>query len=374
MGYRKVHAKYNLNAGLSLNPSMSRSVNLTNPDKNIPTRNVLNYAPYLRFRYKFSKNTTANADYFGRSSQPSMSQLQPVVDTSDPMNIVVGNPGLAPSFNHRLRLRFQTFDPDCQQSIMVMGHASYTQDDIVSNVVYDRETGARQTRYANVDGNWEAALMNMFSRPLRNKAFTINNFLRLSYRNQVGYVDGLHNRSGNFSLSESFGIAFRPKDLELELRPRYTLSNITNAIQSGQNRTTHSYGGSLNATYYTPFGLVLATDLNYSANTGYSDGYDSDQWMWNASISYMFLRNKNATVALKGYDLLQQRKSIWRTETAQAITDSQYNTLTRYFMLTFTYKFTTFGGGGENNPSVDTDFMRRGPRGGGPGGHGGRRF
>ena len=374
VGYRKVHAKYNLNAGLSLNPSMSRSVNLTNPDKNIPTRNVLNYAPYLRFRYKFSKNTTANADYFGRSSQPSMSQLQPVVDTSDPMNIVVGNPGLAPSFNHRLRLRFQTFDPDCQQSIMVMGHASYTQDDIVSNVVYDRETGARQTRYANVDGNWEAALMNMFSRPLRNKAFTINNFLRLSYRNQVGYVDGLHNRSGNFSLSESFGIAFRPKDLELELRPRYTLSNITNAIQSGQNRTTHSYGGSLNATYYTPFGLVLATDLNYSANTGYSDGYDSDQWMWNASISYMFLRNKNATVALKGYDLLQQRKSIWRTETAQAITDSQYNTLTRYFMLTFTYKFTTFGGGGENNPSVDTDFMRRGPRGGGPGGHGGRRF
>ena len=110
---------------------------------------------------------------------------------------------------------------------------------------------------------------------------------------------------------------------------------------------------------------MLATDLNYSANTGYSDGYDSDQWMWNASISYMFLRNKNATVALKGYDLLQQRKSIWRTETAQAITDSQYNTLTRYFMLTFTYKFTTFGGGGENNPSVDTDFMRRGPRGGG---------
>ncbi len=55
VGYRKVHAKYNLNAGLSLNPSMSRSVNLTNPDKNIPTRNVLNYAPYLRFRYKFSK-------------------------------------------------------------------------------------------------------------------------------------------------------------------------------------------------------------------------------------------------------------------------------------------------------------------------------
>ncbi|MDE5958813.1 MAG: outer membrane beta-barrel family protein, partial [Muribaculaceae bacterium] len=133
IGYRKVAAKYNLNAGISFNPSMSKSVNLTNSDKTIPTRWVWNYAPFLRFRYKHSKQTSLNMFYFGRSTQPSLTQLQPVADTSDPMNIVQGNPSLDPSFTHSLRLRYQTNDPDKQQSIMVMGFAQMEQNAVVSN-------------------------------------------------------------------------------------------------------------------------------------------------------------------------------------------------------------------------------------------------
>lgn len=370
-GYKKVNAKYTLNAGMSLNPSMSRSTNLTNPDKTIPTRWVWNYAPFLRLRYKFSKSTTANADYFGRSEQPTLTQLQPVTDSSDPMNVIVGNPGLNPSFTHRLRLRFQTFDSDRQQSVMIMGGATMVQNEIVSNTYLNHLTGARETHYANVNGNWNADLMNMFSRPLHNKAFSVNNFVRLAYQNRIGFVDGVRNRSGNFSLTESFSLAFRPDNVELELRPRYTLSTTSNTIATTANNTVHTYGASLNASYYTPFGLVIASDLNYSNSSGYSSGYDAEQWMWNASLSYMFLRGKNATIALKGYDLLQQRKNISRTETAQYLQDSRYNTLTRYFMLTFTYKFSTFGG---KIPQVSgDDFMRGpgGPRGGGPGGPGG---
>ncbi|MDE7388028.1 MAG: TonB-dependent receptor, partial [Muribaculaceae bacterium] len=342
VGYKKVNAKYTLNAGIGFNPSMSKSVNLSDHRKDQPARHVWNYAPFVRFNYKFTKQSSANINYFGRSSQPSLTQLQPVTDNSDPMNVIKGNPNLDPSFTHSLRARFQFYNPDKQQSIMVMAFGSLTQNAIASKMTYDPTTGARVTEYENVNGVWEGTAMTMYSRPLRNKMWTVNNFLRLNANRQVGYVSSRINRSTRLGLSESFGIAFRPSDLEVELRPRYTLSTIRNTISTNSDNTTHTYGASLNATYYTPIGLVLATDLNYSNTRGYSDGYDPEEWMWNASLSYMFLRDKSATIALKAYDLLQQRKSISRSETAQAITDVSFNTLTRYVMLTFTYKFNTY--------------------------------
>lgn len=375
IGYRKVHKKYTLNVGVSLNPQTSRSTNLTNPEKTIPTRTVWNVSPFARFRYKFSKQTTLNANYFGRSSQPSMTQLQPVADTSDPMNVVIGNPALNPSFTHSFRGRFATFDSDRQQSIMVMAFAGFTQNAIASNITTDKTTGARTTRYENVNGNWNFGLFTLFSRPLPNKAWTFSNNLHFNFRQDMGFTDGVRGRSQTTRAGESFAIAFRPTNLELELRPRYDIQYSTNTLRGVPTSTVHTYGGSFNGTWYTNFGLVLSTDLTYSANSGYSAGFNTKEWMWNASISYMFLRGKNATIALEGKDLLNQHQSISRSETAQAITDTENMILGRYAMLTFTYNFSTFQGGATPKGG-DDDFMRQGPPGAGmrpPHGPGGPR-
>ena len=92
-------------------------------------------------------------------------------------------------------------------------------------------------------------------------------------------------------------------------------------------------------------------------DSGYSAGYNTDQWMWNASIAYQFLHGRSATLMLKVYDLLQQKTNIRRTITANYIDDIEYNSLTRYFMLTFTYRFNTFGKGNEPQGRIN---MHRG--------------
>ena len=143
----------------------------------------------------------------------------------------------------------------------------------------------------------------------------------------------------------------------------WRMQTTFNSLENIGTTTIHNYGGMFNGSWYAPFGLVLATDLNYTASSGYSEGYNVNQWMWNASISYQFLRDRSATVMLKVYDLLQQKSNIQRSVTANYIDDIEYNSLTRYFMLTFTYKFNTFGKG--NQPESRNDF-RHGP--GGPGG------
>jgi len=345
VGYKHTGRRGNLDVGLAFVPQMSRSVDLINSARNI-SRSVFNYAPFLRYRLKFSKSRSLHAFYNGRSSQPSMTQLQPVEDRSDPMRIVVGNPDLKPTFTHNVHFRFQDFNQDAQRSIMAMLFANMQQNAIVSRTDYNGETGGQRTTYANVNGVWNVRAMNMISLPLpRYRTLTFNNHLMLSYNSTTGYNNGQLNRAGTFGLRESFGIAWRPDNLELELRPSYSLQNTVNSVQQGANRTVHTYGGSFYGTYYTPFGLVISTDLQYDATSGYSAGYDTRTWTWNATLSYQFLRDRSATVSLKAFDILGQRSNVQRTVTANYIDDARYNSLTRYFMVSVSYKFNTFGKG-----------------------------
>ena len=344
VGYKKVSKAYTLDAGLSLVPTMQKSHNISNPDKDIPESWVWNLAPFVRYRLKMSKSRSLNVNYMGRSSQPTMAQIQPVPDYSDPLNIVIGNPNLKPTFTHNVNVRFQDFNMEAQRSIMLMGFVRYNQNSIVSNTTFDPETGGRITNYTNANGVWNARLMNMISMPLRNKAFSFSNHLFGFYSATVGSNNGNLNRSGSFMVGESFSFAWRPDYLEFELRPFYNLQIVRNTVQTASNRDVHTYGGTFNATYNAPFGLSVNSELSYSGTQGYSVG-EPNQWLWNASIGYSFLKGKAATISLKAFDLLQQRENVRRNVTANYIDDTEYNSLTRYFMLNFTYKFNTFGAG-----------------------------
>lgn len=372
MGFKHVSKSSSVDVGLSLVPQTSKSKNLLNDAKSIPSRNVFNFAPYLRYRYKMGKSRSLNLDYMGRSSQPSMTQLQPVADMSDPLRIVIGNPDLKPSFSHNVRFRFQDFNADAQRSIMAMVDGTLNQNSIVSKTTYNDQTGGQTTTYENVGGVWNIRGMNMLSMPLRNRQFMFNNFVMVNYSTAVSFNNGERNRSGSLFLREQPGISWRPDNIELELRPFYSLQTVNYSLPTTSGRTVHSYGGNFSGTYNAPFGLSVGTDLEYSATSGYSQGYDSKQWMWNATLSYSFLRGRAMTLSLKAYDLLQQKSNIRRNVTANYTDDTRYNSLTRYFMLSVSYKFNTFGSG--NQPKDRNRFQggHDGPP-GPPPGHPGRR-
>lgn len=344
IGFKQNRKKYRLNVGFSVDPTMMRSKNLINSEKDIPERWVWNYSPYLRFRYTVSKTNSLAIDYRGRSSSPSMTQLQPVPDLSNPSRIVVGNPNLVPSFNHRISVRYNNFNQQKQSSIMAFGNINVTQNSIVSKTTYDSSTGKQTTTYDNVNGVWNADGMMMYTSPIGNRGWRWTNNVFARYSRAVGYNNGEENRSGTLMLSETPSIAFRTDIVDVELRPYYNFQQTRNSLQS-TNSDIHTYGGSFNANYYTPFGLSIGSDITYSASNGYADGYDNNQWLWNASLSYEFLKNKSATISVKAYDLLQQKKNVSRNITANYIEDREFNTITRYFMLSFSYRFQRLGKG-----------------------------
>lgn len=374
-GYVRTTKEMNLNAGIELTPSSSKSIDLINSARNIPRRNVLNFAPYLRFRYKFSQNSSMQIRYNARSSEPSMTQLQPVADESDPMNIKVGNPDLKPTFSQRLFATYNDYDMDTQRSLFAMINGSYTINNIISKTTTDPTTGARTSTYTNTSGNFSIMARGMYNQPLRNKNWRIFANLMLNYGTSDSYINGLFNHSGNFNIGPRAGVTFSTEVIQISANPTYSWQLATNSLANQPNRTNSSYGFDTDLTLIFPFGLQFTTDLNFSKTAGLSAGYDSKSWIWNASLEYTIPGAYGLNVFVEAHDLLADTKNISRNVSAAAITDSRFNNLTRYFMFGLSWQFNSLtfkkakGGAEEDLPMQGPGMM--GP--GRPGGHGGQR-
>lgn len=342
VGYKKVSKKLNLEAGLLFSPSMSSSEDLINPLRNIPTRWVYNVGPFARIRLKFWERGSLNINYRARTSQPSMSQLQPVPDVSDPLNIIVGNPDLKPTFTQSIMARFSNYNTGRQQSVAAMINASYALNTIVNYTETDPITGGRTTTYRNVDGNLNLMGMFMINQPFNNRKWRYNARLMGRYASVPGYINGDYNRSGNLVLSPSLGVTFSNDIFQASLNPTYSFNMATNTLPQQANRYIHTYGFTADASLYLPFGLEIGTDINYSYNSGYSEGFVRRQALWNATASYSVLKDKSLTFSVRVYDILGQRQNISRTVNANMIVDSEHNDLTRYFMFSVAWRFNTF--------------------------------
>ncbi len=344
VGFRHVTRTLNYNVGLSFEPTTTSSQDLIKPANNIEAYTVYNWAPFMWLTYKMGNQTSLRVFYNGRTEQPTIAQMQPVPDISNPLDIIVGNPDLAPSFTHRLRLRFNDYDSNTQRSIMAHLRANYTMNSIISTSMYDSSTGGRTTTYENVDGVWDVNGMFMITMPFKNRNWQFNSFTRLGVSSSAGKNNGELNRANQFTAGESLSLAFRSTYFDTELRGRYSLQHVRNTVQTGNNRNIHSYGGTYNFMVKIPCGITIGSDISYTGNQGYTDGFNQEVWMLNAQISYSFLAGKNATITLKGVDLLNQSNNIQRTVTGNYLEDVEYNTLGRYCMISFSYRFNTFGG------------------------------
>ena len=368
IGYKKVSSSLNLEAGVLFSPSMSRSTDLINDAKSIPTRWVWNVGPFARIRYKFGKKTSLNVNYRARTSQPSLTQLQPVPDISDPLNIIYGNPELKPTFTQSINARFSDYNETHQRTLSAMLNASYALNAIVRRTLTNSTTGGRETYYENANGNLNLMGMFMFNQPFRNRSWRINTRLNARYSTSPGYINGDFNRSGNLILTPAVGLTFSSDIFQISVNPTYTFNMATNSLPSQQNRYIHSYGVNGDASLYFNFGLEVGTDIRYSYNTGYSRDFVRSQALWNATASYSILKDRSLTFSVRVYDILQQKKNISRTVSANMITDNEYNDLTRYFMFSVAWKFNTFNKNKTANNAEGEFFDGIPPQGPPPGG------
>ena len=368
---RFIREKYQLSTGVSFQPQNSK-LSYKKGDYMIDTtRSVFNFAPNIDFRYRFSKVSQLRFNYRGRTGQPSMENLLPIVDNSNPLNIRVGNPGLKPSFTHSMRLFYNTYNAELQRGIMTHASFSATQNSISNSTEYDDQTGARTTTPKNINGNWSAFGMFGFNTALKNKKYTINSFTNVNYQNNVAFLYNQDTKvdDKNKTTGLTLSGAYRNDWFEFGLNGSisYTAERSKLRPENNQEPYTFSYGA--NTQLMAPWNMTFTTNIANQSRRGYTDAsMNRNELIWNAQLSQTFLKGA-ATISLELYDILKQQSNISRSLTADGRSVSEYNGINSYCMVHFIYRLNIFG-----SKAAREKMQGRGGFGGhgGPGGPGGR--
>ncbi len=343
---------------------------------------VVNWSPSAMLNYEFNDNSHIRFFYFGRSAQPSTSQLLPVPDNSNPLNISLGNPNLDPYFSHNMRGMFGYTNKKTFTSVHARFGASLTEDAITSAQWYD-QAGVQYSIPVNGPTTGSADLRLMVNSPFGKSGFSIFSMTFGRYNQSTSFIGKgsldsdkyydsenaefdyalfnqdfpdlgasdqfTNNKIQTMSFTQRLRLTYRNDFVEVTLGGRTRMNKSWYTMENAQVTPTwnNQVDGSMNWTI--PGGINLIADVDYNWYNGYTTPQE-DEAILNAEITKLLFKNK-FTLALKAYDILGQSKNLSVSDASNYHQETRNNTLGRYIILSLTYRFGNFGGqGGGRGP------------------------
>ena len=338
------------------------------PQEGSVDRSFTRLLPMAMMRYRFSQDANFRIFYRSFTQKPSITQLQNVVDNTNPLYISIGNPTLDQSTSHMFNARYSSINTKRASSFFAL--ASFTAiDDYVtnSNFIVNQDTlinneyllraGGQISTPVNLNGYLNARLLFNYGLPLSFIKTNLNLNAGATYTKIPGLVNGVSNLSQNMAYNGTLALSSNISEkIDYTLLYDLTYNDVVNDLESSlsQDYTYQSVGFKINWSFWNDF--VFRTQLSYQQYRGFTEGFNDEFTLWNMSLAKKFLKNKQAEVELRVYDLLDQNTAIARVNAESYIEETRTNILQQYFMLTFTYTISNFKG------VVDRSNQDRGPR------------
>jgi len=377
LNYRFVEKKYNYVLGVTAQPS-----ELNGSSPNIAPTKVtsFNFSPNAHFVYNFSRTQSLSANFSGSSVMPSYTQLQPVPDLSNALYPVIGNPNLNPQYNNTLSLRYNHFDFTSGNVFFSNFSLIQANNYIASNTIYypadytpnTRLSNTIGTSYANAGGYYSTSAFFVFAKPWEKRKYNLFLIGNYSYSNNISYItdiapltfDETTEKNIAKTLTASQGIRFRldiTDVVDAEANTTYSINSSQNSIQqSGIQDNFRTWVVGLNGKNYLFKDWTYSYDYSKTFYYGYAGAKNPN--VFNTYLERRFLKGNMASLRFSVLDVFNQNTGYSSTQTSSYTSQSNYNRLGRYYLLTFTYRFSKMAG---KTPERGRGF---GPPGGGPGG------
>ena len=341
---RKQGRKYNYALGINWQRAELEGKIISGTKDSIITKDFRNILPSASFKYNFSRFRNFTLNYQASTNQPTMSQLQPVPDISNPQWIREGNPDLKQETRHTFRGNLNLVSPYKNKNFFMFFTAMLIGNKIVNYDSLNFTNGIRKSKPVNVDGAYNLNGSISYSMPLRFMKATMEISSRINYSNDKQYFNGLENRIKTLNLGPSFRLDVNPTDkLSLMFGSEFSLNRTEYSQQTSQDNNYFSQEYSTSVDYQLPKNFFLSTDFTYTINTQRAEGFNTNIPLWNASFSRQFLKYNRGEIKLSVYDLLNKNVNVSRNTGQNSIEDREVNTLRRFFLLSFTYSLTKSG-------------------------------
>jgi len=326
-----------------------------------------NLLPNFMWRKKLSPSSNIRVFYRASTSFPSVTQLQDVVNNTNPLRVTIGNPDLEQSYGHFLSGRYTYTNSKTSRSFFANIFMQTTSNYITNSIYLNQRgdsllqgniplpAGSQLTRPVNLDGYKNFRSFFTFSTPLKAIKTTVNLNAGLGFSKLPGLYNNQKTNTDN--LTYNAGVVFASNiseyvDFNLSYNANFNDTRTKSPMNNGGIAITKTsfvnQVAGLQLNLLNKKGWFIQNDLSGNSYKGLND-LDQNFLLWNAAIGKKFLKNKSGELKLSVFDLLKQNQSISRTITGNYIEDVQTNVLQQYFMLTFTYSLKNFGTARQTN-------------------------
>jgi len=336
VNFRIAEKEINITTGLTLQQSLLNGIQEKGENKRIK-KDFVNLVPTARMEYDLGNGRSISFNYDASVREPSIEQISPIIDNSNPQYISQGNPNLRPEYNHNLNLNYRQFNMVNFTNFFAFARMTLSEHPIIYSQVVD-EFLRTTSRPVNLSKNNLTLFGNInYGFQIKPIKTRINLSSGLNGTRGFNFIQSIENKYNTRSINGRINLEFRPNDFfELITGIRRAWNNTLYSINKELNQK--SYTTTYNTDLITQYkGFILSTGLNYYVYQGLSDRFNQKVPIWNASIAKAFLKSKRLELKLTANDLLEKNVGINRTNQLNYIEDEEVNTLSRYFLLGLTY-------------------------------------
>ena len=320
-----------------------RNVQLRSFDElNNPLTDSLNFwdiLPQFSFRHKFSNSQRIRFNYRTNSRQPSLNQLQPVQNNSNPNKIVEGNPDLRPDYSHQISLSYNHWKGLTGSYIWSNLTYRRVMNPFINTISYD-EFGRTISKTINLDSstNEFASFYIGGKIPIGNSPLGVRLSNASNYNITNSIIDNLKNETITLSQSNEISLEWETDSAFIEIGGEISYSKPTNSLNlNSQAFMTQNFF--IDAEIDLPWKMTLFTESEYTINTQRAEGYNINFLIINLSIEKRFNKNENLILSIEGNDILNQNIIAQRLIQNNIIIDNKTTIISRYFLARLTYRF-----------------------------------
>ena len=331
----------NLRIGSDVQSSALKGAIITeNVDIN---KDFLNFLPSLGLRYKIDNSKHLNVNYRTSVNQPSVNQLSPTVDNSNPLRNYIGNPDLKTEYIHSASMNFSLFDRFSFTNFFANVNGQLIENKITNSTIINQDLVQTITP-VNIDNELNLNGYLSFGTSVKPLGIKFNVTGTSTFVKSKLFINAIDNDIERYINSVNFRIENRKKNaVDIQTGYKITLNQTRYSDNKELNRDF------INTIIYTDLSLDFLKSWNLSSSLDY-ELYEGDAFnatlelpIVRASISKYFLKNKRGELKLSAFDLLNKVTGISRNSSFNFVEDNRQNTVTQYYMLSFTYSLSAFG-------------------------------